>query len=138
MSIAHQVAARSTCPRRAVGAVLVMGDDIAATGYNGAPKGLPHCDLHGCSLDSDGHCIGAVHAEVNTIAQATRAPRGATLYVTTLPCRRCMGLLINAGIARIVYAAPYADATHADDQQAWVLNACNVVGIDAHQLESPT
>ena len=43
MRIAHLVAERSTCLRRRVGAVAVKDKRILATGYNGAPAGIPHC-----------------------------------------------------------------------------------------------
>ena len=43
MRIAKLVSERSTCLSRQVGAVLVRGRRILATGYNGAPSGLDHC-----------------------------------------------------------------------------------------------
>ncbi|HEX6989232.1 MAG TPA: dCMP deaminase, partial [Bacillota bacterium] len=39
MGLAEAVAARSTCARRAVGAVIVRDRRILATGYNGSPPG---------------------------------------------------------------------------------------------------
>ena len=48
MEIAEVVSKRSTCLRRKVGAVLVKDRQILATGYNGTPKGLPHCEQVGC------------------------------------------------------------------------------------------
>jgi dCMP deaminase len=120
MGIARLVAGRSTCLRRSVGAVLVRDKHILATGYNGAPRGLAHCaELGGCYRDQHGipsgqrHevCRGA-HAEQNAIAQAARfgvETDGATLYITNHPCVICAKILINAGIARIVYAEGYPD-----------------------------
>ena len=80
--IAKEVAQRSSCPRAAVGAVIVKDNRILATGYNGAPPGKPHCIDEGCIIKDD-HCTRAVHAEANAIAQATRYNvllKGATLY----------------------------------------------------------
>lgn len=120
MGIARLVAGRSTCLRRSVGAVLVRDKHILATGYNGAPRGLAHCaELGGCYRERHGipsgqrHevCRGA-HAEQNAIAQAARfgvETDGATLYITNHPCVICAKILINAGIARIVYAEGYPD-----------------------------
>lgn len=120
MGIARLVAGRSTCLRRSVGAVLVRDKHILATGYNGAPRGLAHCaELGGCYRDQHGipsgqrHevCRGA-HAEQNAIAQAARfgvETDGATLFITNHPCVICAKILINAGIARIVYAEGYPD-----------------------------
>ncbi|NOQ95819.1 MAG: cytidine deaminase, partial [Desulfobacterales bacterium] len=48
MSIAQLVATRSTCLRRKVGAVLVKDKRVIATGYNGAPTGVKHCEETGC------------------------------------------------------------------------------------------
>lgn len=99
-SIAAMVATRATCPRLSVGAVLVRNRQIISTGYNGAPRGLDHCDEIGCFMEA-GHCIRAVHAEVNVVAQAARNginTDGAKLYVTHTPCKRCAAVLINAGI----------------------------------------
>jgi len=119
MEVAEVVRKRSTCLRRKVGAVLVKDKRILATGYNGAPSGLPHCSEVGClrmTLDvpsGERHeiCRG-VHAEQNAIAQAALhgvSTRGAEIYVTDHPCSVCAKILINAGISRIVYQGDYPD-----------------------------
>ncbi len=112
LNIADVVATRSTCPRRAVGAVLVRQRQILSTGYNGAPRGLVHCTDAGC-LMRDGHCVRTSHAEMNAIAQAAYhgvAVSDSTLYCTDKPCLICTKLLINAGIRRIVYRREYEDS----------------------------
>lgn len=119
MSIAKVVSTRSTCLRRKVGAVLVRDRQIISTGYNGAPKGVPHCEEVGCLREElsvpsgERHeiCRGS-HAEINAIAQAAAVgsqTAGATLYCTHEPCAFCAKALINAGIVRIVYRKPYPD-----------------------------
>jgi dCMP deaminase len=53
-----------------------------------------------------------LHAEQNAIIQAAYhgvSIKGATLYCTNLPCIICTKMLINAGIARVVYGEGYAD-----------------------------
>jgi len=108
MNLAYSVAERSTCPRRKVGAVIVRNKRIVATGYNGAPAGLPHCTTDGCYLDN-GHCIRAIHAEVNALLECAPMEReNATLYVTDYPCQNCAKLIINSGIRRVVYDHEYA------------------------------
>ena len=42
MTLANEVATRTTCMRRAVGAIIVKDRRILATGYNGVPTGLTH------------------------------------------------------------------------------------------------
>jgi dCMP deaminase len=111
MNLAVQAATRSTCPRKAVGAVIVRDRAVVATGYNGSLRGLPHCDEVGCMMDN-GHCVRTVHAEANAILQAARhgaRTEGADLYVTASPCWDCFKLTANAGIGRIVYGEFYRD-----------------------------
>lgn len=43
MEVAHVVARRGTCSRAQVGVVFAREGRIVATGYNGAPPGIPHC-----------------------------------------------------------------------------------------------
>jgi len=119
MKIAHLVKERSTCLRRKVGAVLVKERRILATGYNGTPKGLPHCEVVGClrekmkvpSGERQELCRG-LHAEQNAIVQAAVfgvSTRGATLYTTTYPCVVCAKLIINAEIKEVIYDDEYED-----------------------------
>jgi dCMP deaminase len=119
MDITLLVAKRSTCLRRAVGAVLVKDKRILATGYNGAPSGVRHCSETGCLREqlkvASGQrhelCRG-IHAEQNAIIQAAYhgvSVRGASLFCTNQPCSICAKMIVNAGITRICYASGYAD-----------------------------
>lgn len=113
MEIAQVVASRSTCARRAVGAVIVdEGNRILSTGYNGVPAGVHHC--------THTHCPGAnapsgqgldlcqaLHAEQNAIARLQDVRSAHTLYCTTAPCMSCTKLIAATPIQRIVAAAPY-------------------------------
>lgn len=113
MEIAATIAKRATCDRKHVGAVIVRDKMILSTGYNGSPRGLPHCDDVGHDLREMGgrqSCVRTVHAESNAVAQAARSGvsiEGATLYVTACPCLDCAKLVINAGIIRVVYGEFY-------------------------------
>ncbi len=111
MNIAKEVATRSTCDRKFVGAVIVRDRNILATGYNGSIRGLPHCDEVG-HLMEDGHCVRTVHAESNAIVQAAKngtAIDEAGIYVTASPCWPCFRLIANAGMKRIVFGEFYRD-----------------------------
>ncbi len=111
MHITFQVARRSTCPRAAVGAVIVRDKRILTTGYNGAPANLPHCTEVGC-LMVNGHCVRTLHAEQNAIIQGALHGvdvSASTIYVTHQPCLVCAKMIINAGIQRVVYAGQYPD-----------------------------
>ena len=111
MDTAWRWAAEGTCQRLRVGAVLALDERTVATGYNGAPSGLPHCthDLS-ASFDPEDRCKNAVHAEANVIAFAAkygRSTNGTTLYITHAPCYACSGLLISSGIRRVVFDRYY-------------------------------
>jgi len=120
MDITFLVAKRSTCLRRAVGALVVKDKRILSTGYNGAPTGIKHCNEAGClraelkvaSGEKHELCRG-IHAEQNAIIQAAFhgvGIKGATLFCTNLPCSICAKMIINAGIKKICYHSGYADA----------------------------
>jgi len=121
LRIAQLVATRATCLRRTVGAVIVREKRILATGYNGAPNGVPHCfELPGGCLREAMHipsgqrqelCRG-LHAEQNAILQASAfgvSLKGSEIYVTHQPCVTCAKMLINAGITRVVFIGSYPD-----------------------------
>lgn len=118
MRFAHLAAERATCPRRHVGALIVRDRRILATGYNGSPRGLPHCPEGGPEHDwptgcmRAGHCIRSLHAEQNALLQAAMigvACEGATMYVTCQPCNACAKMIINAGIQTVIYEGDYPD-----------------------------
>ncbi len=132
LDIAETVASRSTCLRKHYGAILVKNDSIAATGYNGAPRGRKNC----CDI---GHCLReemqiprgeryelcrSVHAEANCVISASREEsEGAVLYMTcvdaqtgelvpdTCSCMMCKRLVINAGISKVVVRNTKTDYT---------------------------
>lgn len=120
MDMAVLTAKRSTCLRRQVGAVIVKDKHIIATGYNGAPRRVPHCDEKGGCLrqqlnvpSGERHELcRALHAEQNAIIQAAtlgQSIEGGTIYVTNQPCVICAKMIINAGIRRIVVKEGYPD-----------------------------
>jgi len=119
MNIAKLVSERSTCLRRKVGAVIVKDKRILATGYNGAPTGLTHCEITGCIREKlkipsgERHelCRG-LHAEQNAILQAAYhgvSIKGSILYITCHPCSVCAKMIINAGIEEIIIEEGYPD-----------------------------
>jgi dCMP deaminase len=111
MNIAREVATRSTCARKHVGAVIVRNRNILSTGYNGSIRGLPHCDEVGHDV-VNGHCVRTVHAEANAIIQAARhgvSIDGADIYTTASPCWECFKLIANSGIRRIFYGEFYRE-----------------------------
>jgi len=111
MNLAVQAATRSTCPRKAVGAIIVRDKAVLATGYNGSIRSSPHCTEVGCLMEND-HCVRTVHAEANALLQAARhgmSIDGADIYVTASPCWDCFKLIANAGIVRILYGELYRE-----------------------------
>ena len=111
MNIAGEVATRSTCDRKHVGAVIVRDKNILATGYNGSIRGLAHCSDAGHEMEND-HCVRTIHAEANAIVQAARNGvqiENSEIYVTASPCYDCFKMIANAGITAIYYAEFYRD-----------------------------
>ena len=119
MNMALLVAKRSTCLRRYVGAALIKNNQIIATGYNGTPKGLPHCSTTGCmrqilnvpSGEKHELCRG-VHAEQNTIIQAAlngTSIENTVLYSTHFPCVICTKMILNAEIRTVYVLEDYND-----------------------------
>ncbi|UCC95647.1 MAG: cytidine/deoxycytidylate deaminase family protein [Candidatus Omnitrophota bacterium] len=119
MKVARLVSERSTCLRRKVGAVLVKDKQILATGYNGAPSGITHCEVTGCLRKELGIPSGerheicrGLHAEQNVLLQAARhgvSARESTLYITNVPCSICAKMIINTGIKEVVFCNEYPD-----------------------------
>ena len=119
MDITCLVAQRSTCLRRKVGAIAVKDKRILATGYNGAPAGVPHCLEAGCLRDQLGIPSGqrheicrGLHAEQNVIVQAAVhgiSLKGAEIYCTHQPCLICTKMLINCGITKVYFLEAYPD-----------------------------
>ena len=122
MALAREIATWSSCynDNRQIGAVIVRNKRIITTGYNGAPAGIESCKDKGfCMRRKMGIASGtrhelcyAIHAEQNAIIQAAKlgvAIEGATLYCTHQPCAICAKMIVNAGIARVIYGEGYPD-----------------------------
>ena len=97
---------------------------ILATGYNGAPSGLRHCEEVGCLRETTSVPSGerhelcrGLHAEQNAIIQAAYhgvSLKDASIFCTNLPCSICAKMIINAGIDKIYYCSGYADELSKD------------------------
>ncbi len=133
LKVMDTVAERANCDRGRAASVIVKDKRIIATGYVGAPAGLPTCDEIGhlikVAYDERGgqhkHCVRTTHAEANAIAQAAKhgtAIDGADIYIRMTPCLDCTKLLINAGIKRVIGRKRY----HADHDSVLMLEEAGV------------
>jgi dCMP deaminase len=123
INIAKAVSTRATCLRRKYGAVITKDNIIVSTGYNGAPSGMKDClDVGRCSRKELQIPHGeryelchSVHAEANAIIRASVDElQGATIYISgsaaersecdAEPCMMCKRMILNAGIAKVVYS----------------------------------
>jgi dCMP deaminase len=116
MELAVNLAKRSHCVKRHVGAVLAKDTRIISIGYNGPPAGTHNCDEEfpetGCARDRKGSCSLALHAEQNAIIYAVKnnmKVSGGTLYVTLSPCLACARIIYSVGIKKVVYLKSYAE-----------------------------
>ena len=118
MEIAKVVAARSNCSRRHVAAVIVKDKRIISTGYNGTPRGIKNCNEGGCPRCNTKAPSGTAleeclcsHGEENAIVQAAYhgiSTKVAKLYTTFSPCLLCAKMIINGGIAEVVFNEHYS------------------------------
>ncbi len=117
MAVVKIIAARGTCDRLSAGSVLVQNNRIIATGYNGSPPGLPHCDDVGHLLE-EGHCVRTIHGEHNSLLQAARqggtSTAGSTMYTKYSPCIHCAKYVIACGIKRVVVGKVYRNPQAVD------------------------
>lgn len=113
---------RSTCLRGNVGALATKDNRIIATGYNGSPEGVEHCNSETCTPNEP--CKNSIHAEANLVAFAARngiALNNSIVYCSYLPCKKCSELLIQAGVKEIYYIKDYWD-----NSGLLLLNKCNI------------
>ncbi len=138
MEIAKVVALRSNCIKRKVAAVVVLDKRIISTGSNGTPRGVKNCSEGGCprcnhfgpSGDKLEQCLCS-HAEENAIVQAAYhgvSIKGATIYSTYSPCLICTKMIINSGLAEVVYSRSYSI-------EETPLKLLNEAGVKVRQLE---
>lgn len=103
LAMAHLVASKSKDPSTKVGCVVITEDKVvAATGYNGLPRGV---EDKAERMERPAKYLWTSHAEENAVAQAARVGmklKGGTAYVTHMPCSRCARTLIQAGIETVV------------------------------------
>jgi len=120
LKIATLVSSRSTCPRRSVGCVIINPyGHIKATGYNGVPKGFPHCIDKPCggqdsSSGTNLNSCMATHAEQNALLQCDNTMDIDTIYLTTSPCITCAKLIANTSCKTVIYSEEYSDTSGVD------------------------
>jgi len=114
MDIADLTSKLSSARRLQVGAVIVKGNKILATGYNGMPSGWDnncedelHQPMGQVNLVTKPEVL---HAETNAIAKlakSTESGMGATMFVTHAPCLDCAKLIYQSGISSVLYRNTY-------------------------------
>ena len=123
MRMARTLSLRGTCPRRQVGVILAAPDHtIAGGGYNGAPKGMPHCNESGCII-KDNHCVRVIHAEDNALWYADKSRiRDGVMYVyNAAPCYPCAQRILREGLAEVHCWVP--DGTYDDEGWRYLASA---------------
>jgi dCMP deaminase len=158
LKICESISLKSPCLSRNIGALLVRDNSIVSTGFNGPPRGIPHCGYdraikdevinhllikgnlrhedfgHTCPRKALGYSSGthvelcpAQHAEENAVSNAARngvSTIGTICYLNTvIPCAKCFGTLINAGIVEIVCA----EAKLYDEHTTFLINNSRVM-----------
>lgn len=105
LELAWHIASWSKDPSTKVGCILVDSDrHIISTGYNGFPRGVE--DSQPRLNFRETKYMMVQHAEANAVLQAVASTKGSTAYVTHHPCSSCAGMLIQAGVKRVVTNPP--------------------------------
>lgn len=140
MELAVNLAKKSHCVKRHVGAVLAKDTRIISVGYNGPPAGTHNCDEEfgekGCSKDSKGSCSLAIHAEHNAILYAVKnktSVEGSTLYVTLSPCIACARIIFTMGIRKVFYLNSYAEYKGLTEDEG--VDFLNKFGVETRRYE---
>lgn len=144
LDIAETVCERGTCLRRNFGAIIVHNDEIIATGYNGAPRGLKNCSDLGictreklnvpkgqryelCPLGSrrgklHNQCFKDGYDRFFAFPCLSRYDlRQGTLCGEVEPCSMCKRLIINAGI-KDVFIRTSANEYKVINVESWIEN----------------
>lgn len=102
MQFAKQLSQLSKCHEGHVAAIIVSsdGNQVLSIGVNGGAGKL-------ACLCAAGDKYKCIHAEVNALAKCTQDCHGAFLFCTKAPCIQCSALIINAGIATVVFTDAY-------------------------------
>jgi len=101
LELATSISKWSKDPSTKVGAVIVNPDKkIVTLGYNGFPRNVR--DDHRLQTREIKYDL-IVHAEANAIIHARESLWDCTIYTMPfMPCSKCAGLIIQAGIKRVV------------------------------------
>ena len=106
MRIAYEIGHMSHDNKYKVGSIIVKDGQILSQGWNGMPSGMPN-DMRWGDGKTKPHVI---HSEANALMKLAKHGgncNGATIYCTYSPCWGCAGLILQAGISRIVYDKIY-------------------------------
>lgn len=111
LGMAHrEVKEWSKDPSTKVAAIIIDSDNnVRAVSYNGFPKGIKDDER----LNNRELKYSLVqHAESNSISTCAKLgikTDGCSIAITNFPCSTCMGLLINAGIKKVITSKPTED-----------------------------
>ena len=97
-------------PSTKVSAAVVRGKHVVAVSYNGLPEGIE--DTHERLNNRELKYKIVQHAEANAISTCAKlgiATDGATMACTLFPCSSCAGLMIGAGIKKVIVQTPTED-----------------------------
>lgn len=124
MGVATLASLRSKDSSTQVGSVIVDDDNkIVSTGYNGFPK-LKDADADlifpWSKSSSDKYETKypyVIHAEANSILNASQPVKGCSLYVTWYPCHECAKLIVQSGISKVIYLNKHTETDYEQSLQ---------------------
>lgn len=107
MNMANNVRQRSKDPRTQCGAVLVdQQNRFISSGFNGPPPAIPDMNV---DWSAPNKYPWIIHAENNALwygceARGMMGLRGCTMFVTSIPCARCMLQMVRARLHEIIWS----------------------------------
>ena len=133
LKLCELVANRSHDAQTQHGAVIVDSQNrIISTGYNGFPAGAPDAEFP--NLRPEKYAF-MVHAEMNAIISAHKSLTNCRIYVTGVPCSRCLIHIASTGMRDIWCGG----RTHADrsSEVEFVEYFTNKMDIKIHMGQNP-
>lgn len=121
MDIAIRTSKLSYAKRLQVGAVIIKGNQILASGYNGMPSGWENvCEITipehinpktrtitSTQIISKPEVMHAERNAIDKVASSNESTLGAVMFTTHAPCLECAKSIYNTGITTVYYKEEY-------------------------------
>ena len=137
MDIAKKVSERSHDSQTKCGAVICNQDnEIISTGYNGFIRNIDDSILPNTRPQKYEFVI---HGECNSIVNCARqgkSTKGAIIYVTAMPCLRCLQYIWQAGIVKVIYGNQQTNMQQSEESKQKTDLILQLTGLEVEEYIS--